>query len=213
MFSDVDVADAQSFAGGEAVDDTWPDLEHALAQLPADQREAIVLRYADELSYEEMARVTGRSVGAQDARATGVRAGFLVGPAVAVAVLARRPRTLLRWRLLLAGAMALIVGLSPFAVEPIRAAWHPVLNEGEPTGCAQRIGMSCTFSRTTVTRLMANVYPPPCRSDRYSPLRMRSSMPFLNGWMSARPSCFAQGRCALSWIRADSSSGCRRVGT
>jgi len=84
-------------------------------------------------------------------------AGFLVGPAVAVAVLVRRPRTLLRWRLLLAGAMALVIGISPFAVEPIRAAWHPVLNEGEPTGCAQRIGFSCTFSKTTATRLMANV--------------------------------------------------------
>lgn len=84
-------------------------------------------------------------------------AGFLVGPAVAVAVLVRRPRTLLRWRLLLAGAMALVIGITPFAVEPIRAAWHPALNEGEPTGCAQRIGLSCTFSKTTATRLMANV--------------------------------------------------------
>ena len=37
----------------------WPELEHLLARLPADQREAIVLRYADDLTYEEMSRITG----------------------------------------------------------------------------------------------------------------------------------------------------------
>jgi RNA polymerase sigma-70 factor, ECF subfamily len=37
----------------------WPELEHALAQLPEAQREALVLRYADDLTYEEMARITG----------------------------------------------------------------------------------------------------------------------------------------------------------
>ena len=84
-------------------------------------------------------------------------AGFLVGPAVGVAVLARRPRTLLRWRLVLAGLLALCLGLTPFAFEPIRAAHHPAMNEGEPTGCATSIGFSCTFSKTTYERLMANV--------------------------------------------------------
>src|SRR5215208_3127098 len=84
-------------------------------------------------------------------------AGFLVGPAVAVAVLVRRPRTLLRWRLILAAVVALAAGLTPFAVEPIRAAHHPVLNEGEPTGCTGTIGFACTFSDTTVKRLMANI--------------------------------------------------------
>jgi hypothetical protein len=107
-------------------------------------------------------------------------AGFLVGPAVAVAVLVRRPRTLLRGRLLLAGAMAMIAGLSPFAVEPIRAAWHPMLNEGEPTGCAQRIGLSCTFSTTTATRLMANVnrdqYGKPDLSVRQAPFDAQVGM-------------------------------------
>ncbi|MDB4914812.1 MAG: hypothetical protein JWM95_2456 [Gemmatimonadetes bacterium] len=84
-------------------------------------------------------------------------AGLLVGPAVAVAVIVRRPRTLVRWRLLLAGALAMVLGLTPFMVEPIRAAWHPALNEGEPTGCTDKIGFSCTFSHTTAVRLMANV--------------------------------------------------------
>lgn len=42
-----------------AAEGAWPELEHALAQLPLAQREAIVLRYGDDLSYEEMARITG----------------------------------------------------------------------------------------------------------------------------------------------------------
>jgi hypothetical protein len=84
-------------------------------------------------------------------------AGFLVAPAVGVAVLARRPRTVLRWRLVLAAVLALALGLTPFALEPIRAAHHPALNEGEPTGCGDAIGFACTFSHTTATRLMANI--------------------------------------------------------
>src|SRR3954469_21643257 len=69
-------------------------------------------------------------------------AGLLVGPAVAVAVLVRRPRTLLRWKLIIATVVALAAGLTPFAVEPIRAAHHPTLNEGEPTGCTDEIGFA-----------------------------------------------------------------------
>ena len=59
VFSDLDLRDAEHFANAETREDAWPELEPALAQLPADQREAIVLRYADDLTYEEMARVTG----------------------------------------------------------------------------------------------------------------------------------------------------------
>src|SRR5438552_13563583 len=40
-------------------------------------------------------------------------AGFLAAPAVAVAVLAHRPVTILRWRLLLAGGAALLLGMTP----------------------------------------------------------------------------------------------------
>jgi RNA polymerase sigma-70 factor (ECF subfamily) len=39
-------------------------LAAALAQLPFEQREAIVLRFADALSYDEMAAVTGAGVSA-----------------------------------------------------------------------------------------------------------------------------------------------------
>jgi hypothetical protein len=107
-------------------------------------------------------------------------AGFLVGPAVAVAVIARRPRTLLRGRLITAAVFALVVGLTPFAMEPIRAAHHPALNEGEPTGCTTSIGLKCTFSATTVSRLMDNVnrvqYAKPSLSDRQAPLSAQVGM-------------------------------------
>ncbi|MFN2397838.1 MAG: DUF2723 domain-containing protein [Gemmatimonadaceae bacterium] len=59
--------------------------------------------------------------------------GFLAGPAVAVAVLVRRPDTLLRWKLLLACAGAIVLGISVFLFQPIRAAHFPPINEGEPT--------------------------------------------------------------------------------
>ena len=107
-------------------------------------------------------------------------AGFLVGPAVATAVVVRRPRTVLRWRLLLSAALALVLGLTPFAFEPIRAAHHPALNEGEPTGCTDRIGVACTFSDTTVRRLMANVnreqYGKPNLSERQAPFTAQVGM-------------------------------------
>jgi hypothetical protein len=107
-------------------------------------------------------------------------AGFLVGPAVAVAVLGRRPRTLLRWRLVLAAALALVLGLTPFAVLPIRAAHHPPMNQGETTGCATTIGWSCTFSPTTARRLMAHVnreqYGKPALDVRQAPFSAQLGM-------------------------------------
>jgi RNA polymerase sigma-70 factor (ECF subfamily) len=40
------------------------ELAVALAQLPQDQREAVVLRYADELGYDEIASITGAGISA-----------------------------------------------------------------------------------------------------------------------------------------------------
>jgi hypothetical protein len=60
-------------------------------------------------------------------------AGFLALPAVGVAVLVRRPATVLRWKLLLVLAGAILLGMTPFLVEPIRAMHFPAINEGEPT--------------------------------------------------------------------------------
>ncbi len=101
-------------------------------------------------------------------------AGFLVLPAVGVAILAIRPRTLLRGRLMLACFGALLLGLTPFAFEPIRAAHFPPMNEGEPTGCATHFEWSCTFSELTATRLWDNIqrrqYQKPAVLQRQAPL-------------------------------------------
>jgi hypothetical protein len=76
-------------------------------------------------------------------------AGMLPLPAVALVVLLTRPRTLLRGRLIAASLAMVFVGLTPFATQPIRAAFNPPINEGEPTACRQGLEFSCTFSRGT----------------------------------------------------------------
>jgi hypothetical protein len=100
-------------------------------------------------------------------------AGFLALPAVAVAVMIRRPGTLLRWRLLLAIAGALILGMTPFLTQPIRSAYFPAINEGETTGCTTQIAVGCTFSKTTYDRFMYNFnrkqFDKPAITDRQIP--------------------------------------------
>jgi RNA polymerase sigma-70 factor (ECF subfamily) len=59
VFLDVDPRELDLVVDGNPRGGAWPELEHALAQLPLDQREAVVLKYADDLTYEEMARITG----------------------------------------------------------------------------------------------------------------------------------------------------------
>jgi RNA polymerase sigma-70 factor, ECF subfamily len=59
VFLDVDPRELDLVIDGSARLGAWPELEHALAQLPLEQREAVVLKYADDLTYEEMARITG----------------------------------------------------------------------------------------------------------------------------------------------------------
>ena len=97
-------------------------------------------------------------------------AGMLPAPAVALAVIMRRPATLLRGRLLLACVVALVVGITPFATQPIRAAHFPALNEGEPTACRTKIELSCTMSKGTYDAFMYNFnrgqYGKPSLSDR-----------------------------------------------
>jgi hypothetical protein len=75
--------------------------------------------------------------------------GMLAAPAVAVAVLVRRPQTVLRWKLLLACAAVMVFGLTPFATQPIRAAYNPPINEGDPTACRDGLKWDCTFSKGT----------------------------------------------------------------
>ncbi len=76
-------------------------------------------------------------------------AGMLPVPAAAVVVLMRRPGTLLRWRLVLACLGVGVLGLTPFATQPIRSAHQPALNEGEPTACRNGFAWSCTLSDGT----------------------------------------------------------------
>src|SRR5439155_2488022 len=83
-------------------------------------------------------------------------AGMLPAPAVGLAVLIVRPRTIFRWRLLLACTGALLFGLTPFATQPIRAAYFPAINEGEPTACRTKLELKCTFSSGTYDAFMYN---------------------------------------------------------
>jgi len=83
-------------------------------------------------------------------------AGFLALPAVGAAIAIRRVVTLLRPKLLLAILGALLLGMTPFLTQPLRAARFPAINEGEPTGCTTRIGVGCTFSKATYDRFMYN---------------------------------------------------------
>ena len=107
-------------------------------------------------------------------------AGFLVAPAVGAAVLLRRPSTLVRWKLLLAIAGAFVLGLTPFAVEPIRAGHFPAINEGEATGCTTKFELSCTFDATARSRLADNVnrvqYGKPSLEDRQAPFSAQVGM-------------------------------------
>src|SRR6185312_342465 len=97
-------------------------------------------------------------------------AGMLPALAVAVVVLVCRPSTLFRWKLLLACLLSLVVGLTPFATQPIRAAYFPALDEGEPTACRTHLAASCTFSMKTLETFKYNFdrgqYGKPDLSDR-----------------------------------------------
>lgn len=59
LFADLDPRQLGFTAATEVDEGAWPELEHVLERLPAEQREAIVLKYADDLTYEEMSRITG----------------------------------------------------------------------------------------------------------------------------------------------------------
>jgi hypothetical protein len=107
-------------------------------------------------------------------------AGFLVGPALAVSVLVVRPKTLLNWKLLLAGAGALVLGLTPFATQPIRAAFNPAINEGQPTACREGLKFDCTFSKGTYDAFMYNFnrgqYGKPDVGERQAPFSAQLGM-------------------------------------
>ena len=106
--------------------------------------------------------------------------GMLAAPAAGLAVLVRRPRTLLRWKLLLACIAALLFGITPFATQPIRAAHHPEINEGEPTACRVELRADCTFSEGTYDAFMYNFnrgqYGKPELTQRQAPFSAQLGM-------------------------------------
>ncbi|GAC1694717.1 MAG: DUF2723 domain-containing protein [Gemmatimonadaceae bacterium] len=107
-------------------------------------------------------------------------AGMLPVPAVGIAVLLRRWRTVLRWRLLLVCAGAIVLGLTPFVSQPIRAAWNPPINEGDPTACRAGLKISCTFSSGTKEAFLYNFnrgqYGKPELSERQAPFSAQVGM-------------------------------------
>jgi len=107
-------------------------------------------------------------------------AGMLAVPAVGIAVLIRKPATILRWKLLLACAAAVFLGGSSFATQPIRAAHFPAINEGEPTACRDGLTVSCTFSKGTYDAFKYNFdrgqYAKPPLADRQAPFSAQVGM-------------------------------------
>ena len=107
-------------------------------------------------------------------------AGMLPAPAVGLAILFRAPKTLLKWKLILACVAAVILGISPFATQPIRAAHFPAINEGEPTACTTEIGVSCTFDAKTWERFKYNFdrgqYGKPKLTERQAPITAQVGM-------------------------------------
>jgi hypothetical protein len=85
-------------------------------------------------------------------------AGLLTGPAALLAVARHRPATLARWRLIAVTAVAFLVGTSPFAILPIRAAYQPYVNESAVSACEDgTIAVGCTFSAETARRLKGTI--------------------------------------------------------
>jgi hypothetical protein len=106
--------------------------------------------------------------------------GMLAAPAAGLAVLIVRPRTILRWKLLLACGVALLFGLTPFATQPIRSAHFPAINEGEPTACRTKLEVGCTFSQGTLDAFNYNFnrgqYGKPNLSERQATIGQQIAM-------------------------------------
>jgi hypothetical protein len=134
-------------------------------------------------------------------------AGFLALPAVFVAVLVIRPRTFLRWKLVLAGLFAIVLGMTPFLTQPIRSAYFPRINEGETTGCVTKIAADCTFSKLTYDRFMYNFnrtqYGKPALTDRQVPFTAQVGMwwtYFRWQWLRDSNGTHAAAQEALAWV-------------
>ncbi len=107
-------------------------------------------------------------------------AGLLALPAAGIAVLLRKPKIILNWKLILVAFAAMILGGSSFATQPIRAAYNPPINEGEPTACRNGLEVSCTFSKGTYDAFMYNFnrgqYGKPDVTERMAPFSAQLGM-------------------------------------
>jgi hypothetical protein len=85
-----------------------------------------------------------------------------------------------RYAVLVFCALALGFGITPFAMQPIRSAYFPPLNEGEPTACRTELTVSCTFSKGTKDAFMYNFnrgqYGKPELTERQAPLDAQMGM-------------------------------------
>jgi hypothetical protein len=135
-------------------------------------------------------------------------AGMLPLPAVALVVLITRPRTLFRLRLLASSAALVVVGLAPFATQPIRSAFNPPINEGEPTACRQGLEFSCTFSKQTWQAFRYNFnrgqYAKPTLSERQAPFSAQLGM----WWLYFKPVAVARGDTKSCSARSGGTQGC-----
>jgi hypothetical protein len=75
---------------------------------------------------------------------------------------------------------ALVLGSTPFATQPIRSAFNPPLNEGEPTACRNGLAWSCTFSQETWKAFSFNLnrgqYGKPSLTERQAPFTAQLEM-------------------------------------
>jgi len=134
-------------------------------------------------------------------------AGFLALPAVFIAVLVIRPRTFLRYKLVLAGLLAIVLGMTPFLTQPIRSAYFPRINEGETTGCITKLSADCTFSKLTYDRFMYNFnrtqYGKPALTDRQIPFTAQVGMwwtYFRWQWLRDANGTHAAAQTLLAWV-------------
>ncbi|MFN2567850.1 MAG: DUF2723 domain-containing protein, partial [Gemmatimonadaceae bacterium] len=106
--------------------------------------------------------------------------GIIALPALVVAVVAKRPAMLRRSRVMLAGAAAVVLGMTPFATQPIRAAHFPAINEGGITACATELRLDCTLTAKTWERFKYHFqrkqYAKPPLADRQAPFSAQVGM-------------------------------------
>jgi hypothetical protein len=107
-------------------------------------------------------------------------AGMLVLPAAGIAVLLRKPAIIANWRLIVTCIAVGILGATPFATQPIRAAHNPPINEGEPTACREGLKLDCTLSAKTYEAFMYNFnrgqYGKPDVTERMAPFSAQVGM-------------------------------------